>query len=83
MSSLDMSGAVLSVGFGVKWQGSYLADVSRHRGCAAGCSRVWGGRGDARIFGSREEAEAVRDAEGLLPPCYAGVSVVELFEEVR
>lgn len=80
---MDMSGAVLSVGFGIKWQGRYLAEGARHRGCAAGCSRVWGGRGDARIFGSREEAEAVRDAEGLLPGYFDGVAVVELFEEVR
>lgn len=80
---LDMSGAVLSVGFGIKWRGRYLAEVARHRGCAAGRARVWGARPDARVFGSREEAEAVRDAEGLLPGNYDGVRVVELFEEVR
>jgi len=80
---MDMSGAVLSVGFGIKWRGSYLAETTKHRGSAAGCARVWGVRAGARVFGSREEAEAVRDAEGLLPGHYDGVRVVELFEEVR
>lgn len=80
---MDMTGAVRSVGFGIKWQGTYLAAPARHLGCAAGCARVWGARPDARVFETREEAEAVQDAEGLLPPCFAGVRVVELFEEVR
>jgi hypothetical protein len=73
---------VRSIGFAIRWNGTFLTSASSHRGCAAGNGRIWGDKKYAIRFQNVNEAEALRGKEGLLQPYYDGVEVVELFEDV-
>jgi hypothetical protein len=78
-----MAKEVRSLGFAIKFNGHYLAETSRHRGCQGGRSSVWGDRTQAKLFLNNCAAWEVVYQEKWTDSYYQTLQVVELFEDIN